>query len=438
MKNRSLLPCLALFCLLLQAAGAADFTDYGIAGSRSLPLGEGLDLFEYTLQSRSEPPLAQRLHVLEARPLTSPRLRLALASREGRIRGLQTTSGSLAWYKAQEPGLSVLAGINGDFFDMKAGGPLGLTMRAGRVLSSGEFPQGWVFGLTAEGRARIGRPVLTLSFSASREGQVLLADTPIQALNCLRGDVMDFQSRPDNAYQARLDNGLVLYTPDWYRATMAADGGYEVLLQVPGDLLPGIPLEGEVVGIHGRSRVTVAGTGAIPQGTPLRPGRMVLSAAGGAVQALRLLRRGDRVTITCALSPDWADIITCLGGGRPDGGPLLVQDGLPVPEDRSADDAPYFYAAHPRTAVAIRADGSCFFLIAEGYQPGIADGLTISALTRIALDLGAQTALNLDGGPSTTLVIPGADGCQVIPGAGPGSPETAVGNSLLFCLLPPD
>jgi hypothetical protein len=336
--------------------------------------------------------------------------------------------------EVRHPELRALAATNGDFFDISAGGPLGLTMQAGRLMMTSEFTQGWVFGLTADGQACIGQPKVELRISAARSGQEILSGIRIDALNCLRSDIESYRSTPSNAWQARQDNELVLYTPDWYRSTMALDGGYEVRLDVAGDILPNQLLQAKVSGIQGTGKLTLAGSEQVPQGTALSRNTMVLSATGEAIATLRQLKKGDEVSINCVMSQDWADIVTCLGGGRPDGGPLLVRDGRIRPDDRMVEDYQYFYVPHPRTMAGIRKDGSYFFLVAEGYASGLADGLTVQQLARIALDLGADIALNLDGGPSSTMALREGNGFSVISNsANPRRPETAVGNSLVFC-----
>jgi len=180
--------------------------------------------------------------------------------------------------------------------------------------------------------------------------------------------------------------------------------------------------------------VTLAGSDQVPQGTALSQGTMVLSATDDAIATLRQLKKGDVVSIDCVMSPDWADVVTCLGGGRPDGGPLLVRDGQIQPDDLLVEDYQYFYTANPRTMAGIRRDGSYFFLVTDGYTPGAANGLTVQQLARIALDLGANIALNLDGGPSSTMALREGDAFAVIlNSAGGRRLETAVGNSLVFC-----
>ena len=60
---------------------------------------------------------------------------------------------------------------------------------------------------------------------------------------------------------------------------------------------------------------------------------------------------------------------------------------------------------HPRTAIGVREDGVVLFLIVDGRQEGISEGMTTPELGKVFLELGATDAINLDGGGSTTLAI---------------------------------
>ena len=223
----------------------------------------------------------------------------------------------------------------------------------------------------------------------------------------------------------------MLYTSDWYRATMAQDGGREVALAVEGTLAPNGSLTGQVTAIHGPSTVTLAGSEQVPQGTALEKGLMVLSGTGRGMDALRGLQKGDQVTITSRISEDWADVVSCLGGGRPDGGPLLILDGQIQPEMTSVADYAGFYRKHPRTAAAIQKDGSLLLLYAPGYRSGESEGLTVAELSQILLSLGAQTALNLDGGGSSSMLIREGNALTA-PDGSVSLRETAVGNCLVI------
>lgn len=65
---------------------------------------------------------------------------------------------------------------------------------------------------------------------------------------------------------------------------------------------------------------------------------------------------------------------------------------------------------HPRTAVALDRTGRYLLVIViDGRQPGYSQGATVRELAQIVGERGGYTALNLDGGGSTTLAAQGAD-----------------------------
>ncbi len=76
---------------------------------------------------------------------------------------------------------------------------------------------------------------------------------------------------------------------------------------------------------------------------------------------------------------------------------------------------PYITQPQPRTAVALDEQGETLLLVVvDGRQPNYSEGVTIAELAGIVIDYGGYTALNLDGGGSSTLVVEGADGEPVI------------------------
>lgn len=58
----------------------------------------------------------------------------------------------------------------------------------------------------------------------------------------------------------------------------------------------------------------------------------------------------------------------------------------------------------PRTAVGIKADGTVFFVVIDGRQAPTSNGVSMSDLAALMVQRGAVTALNLDGGGSSTYV----------------------------------
>jgi hypothetical protein len=86
---------------------------------------------------------------------------------------------------------------------------------------------------------------------------------------------------------------------------------------------------------------------------------------------------------------------------------MLVQDGAYV--DLPADG--YIAQLHPRTAVGLSQDGRTLILVmVDGRQPNYSDGASLPELAAIMIEYGSYTALNLDGGGSSALVVEGADG----------------------------
>ena len=306
---------LALLLALPGLAFARAFSDYQLAAASNEEITAGLSLWQYDLQGRANPTLRQRLYVVEYQPGINPQLVPRVISREDLVPMLEPVRDSMLWLEAQGE-VRPLLGINGDFFDISAGGGLGLSIRGGRLYMSGEFPGSWSLGFDAGGRPRLGQPELQMTLSVQRQGQGVLQAQPIDALNCLRADVPRGGSQPRNAFDARQDNRLVLYTPDWGTSTNAQPGGVEVLLDLPGAVRPTGQLQGTV------REVLVTEASATPPAIPLpgmalTPGTAVLSATGQAADVLNQLQPGDAVTIDTGISPDWADIVTTVGGGPP-------------------------------------------------------------------------------------------------------------------------
>lgn len=89
------------------------------------------------------------------------------------------------------------------------------------------------------------------------------------------------------------------------------------------------------------------------------------------------------------------------------GNHMLLQEGeIVAPEDE---------ALHPRTAVAINSSGTKLWLIVvDGRQTYYSEGVTLWELAEIALEAGADIALNLDGGGSSTMVMRSDSGTNIL------------------------
>ena len=94
------------------------------------------------------------------------------------------------------------------------------------------------------------------------------------------------------------------------------------------------------------------------------------------------------------------------------GSAILVRRGMPVPVPKDAADNDGLY---PRTVAAIDKQGQKLWLIVvDGRQPFYSEGVTLAEMTQILLKLGVYTAVNLDGGGSTTLVVATPNGPKLL------------------------
>ncbi len=67
--------------------------------------------------------------------------------------------------------------------------------------------------------------------------------------------------------------------------------------------------------------------------------------------------------------------------------------------------APGDEARHPRTAIGLDKNGDLLLLVVDGRHGAYSRGVSYTELAELLLEHGAETAINLDGGGSSTLVI---------------------------------
>jgi exopolysaccharide biosynthesis protein len=88
-------------------------------------------------------------------------------------------------------------------------------------------------------------------------------------------------------------------------------------------------------------------------------------------------------------------------------GPALVLDGaMRVTSDEEVFFGTTIPEVHPRTAAGVDADGRLILMVVDGRQPE-SRGVSLEELATLMLEVGAVTAINLDGGGSSTLVVNG-------------------------------
>lgn len=273
----------------------------------------------------------------------------------------------------------VLAGINADFYDISgSGAPLGFLADNGKVVSSPREDGIWA----SIGLARDGIKLLdALGFAAeiSAPGG---ESFPISGFN---------KPHPKG-------NAVTLYDQHWGPTTPAAPAGLEApgpsadQLAPPGPpAMPGMVemeiQDGTVKAIH------------IPGGgTGLAPGVLVARATGkGAEFVLRHFQAGSPVGVSVGLATDISAYDAVISGK-----PLLVRDGAKcqgLSEHRGISG----HLPAPRTVIGSKG-GRAFLIVIDGRAPGVR-GMTLEQAADLALAMGLDVALNLDGGGSTSMAV---------------------------------
>lgn len=322
-------------------APAAGSAAYFTVDERTRPVAPGLDLTSF---DRYDARGWIRVDALTA-DLSTPGLRLDYAS-PGKVSSTAPLTSSLHRDRA-------VAGVNGDFFDIgDTGAPLGVGVDRQRGVLHGSST-GWVnsFTLDAQNAAAVARTYLEASIV--RRGK-----RPIPVTNLNSATVAT--------------NGIGLYTSAW---------GNDARNRV----LPGASARREVVVVRGRVR---ANRKALGQG-PIARDTMVLVGTGNGARQLRSLRRGTRVSVKYGVNTEATQV--AIGGGA-----FLLRRGDVV--------APPDPAMHPRTAIGVDTDKNQVIIVTVDGRQGHSRGLTLQETAVLLRRLGAEEALNLDGGGSSTML----------------------------------
>lgn len=360
-RSRKLLSILLSFTLLLSlvpAASASEALGDDLA-LRSTTLGQGAELAEGTFWSNTYSDLRQENYIVYT-PGTAV---TPIVTYGDYVTATSTVSTAAKALEAR--GLRVIAGINGDYFGMSNGVPLGTVMTDGvlRVAAA----ENYAAGFRADGTAILGVPSLRVQ-AESETGSFAIAS--VNQVRYSYGGIFLYSSE----FNARHSTG-----------TNAA--GYDVLCSVADGRLS----IGETLTLTVDEILPEAVDTTVPEGKYVLTSNLLSSEE--TLAPLRALSVGDtlRVTVTAA-DEAWNDVDYMIGALY-----QLVENGE-VCKDLEA-------GAAPRTAIGQRADGSIVLYTIDGRQKGYSIGATQTQVARRLVELGCVTALSLDGGGSTTMCV---------------------------------
>lgn len=275
---------------------------------------------------------------------------------------------------------NVVVAFNADFFDINdTGGPIGAAVAGGELVKSADDGSENVIAFDADGTASI----QTIGFTGTAVTEAATLD--LHGLNT-----------------TALPTGAIgVYTEAWGEASRArtADGSTAIVeVTIAGGVVTAItdaPTEGAIA-----------------------PGELTLVGREAGAVALAALEVGDSVAVEYAPAVEGEVPQTAVSGRQ-----ILVEDGELVP---NADQT-----RHPRTGIGVSEDGKTLYVITVDGRQAASGGYTLDELGTELLALGAHSALNLDGGGSSTLLTrnPGTEDLIAVNSPSDGV-ERAVGNGI--------
>jgi hypothetical protein len=301
-----------------------------------------------------------RTYVLSVDPSKGASVDVALSN--DRLAGLEKTSDMARR-------LGAIAGVNGDF-GFSSGRPVHPFVLDGELAQTSRA-FGVLFSLSADGSMRIGKPPKQeISITEVDSGETW----PIASWNNGRPTVGEL-----TAYTGA-GTGLDQPRPSTCSAR----------------LLPAGPQSSTGDGVTRTYSVDV--TGCFSSSLPTQDG-VVVSAAPTSDEAtfLRSLAPGETVEVSWSLGI--VGVTDAIGGDR-----MLVNDGKVALGACTGAVC----ARNPRTAIGITADGRVLIVVVEGRQSS-SSGMSLLELAQfMANRLGADVAMNLDGGGSSTMAVRGS------------------------------
>jgi uncharacterized protein YigE (DUF2233 family) len=274
---------------------------------------------------------------------------------------------------AERPDRHVLGAINADFWKNSPAmfTPVNIFVADGMTarLPSAPAPRA-VFGRTHDGSFFM-RPLtarLSVSAQGRRLSQVKLNE-PVTS------------------------SGAVLYDRLFGREISLKRFRRAYALELEGDrFVPNEPVTARVVEALELTSATVSGR------------KLVLGLHSGAASALGRLAPGSEVQLRLTVPEIKGPIELAVGGG-----PMLLRDGRLGIDWRQEKMIENFAADNqPRTAAGLSKDGKTLVLMTvDGRQPAVSVGMSLYELALYLREAGCWTAMNFDGGGSTTMVVRG-------------------------------
>lgn len=385
-----------VLCSFTAVAGAATNIISGEVSRTATELYDGVTKTAYSLSASSKYGL-QKFWTVEFDPMQSD-LYFDVVGGGTYATNVKTVSKTIAQFKADNPGKTPIAAVNGDLWMTSAHSrvlgkdhsykgysdsvttkvltvPRGFNMYDGEIITSAHMQQEtpyegafYSFGITEDGVAVLGNPQVSVTINNKTSG----AKAGTTGINRL----------PAN-------NALIMYTDRGCVSNYALSDAYEIIIDCDADytVCHGAKIVGKVTGITKPGEAK----------QEMKQNRIILTARGTRLSSLENFAIGDSVEISVSVTDSmgntevWRRMKNAVGGHIP-----VIIDGK---SKNSTNNT-----AYPMTVLGIKKDGKVVILANDGRQSGYSAGIKISQLDELCVELGIDTAFILDGGGSTAMV----------------------------------
>ncbi|QDP41483.1 phosphodiester glycosidase family protein [Radiobacillus deserti] len=273
-------------------------------------------------------------------------------------------------------GHRVVGAINGSFFQF--GQSMYLVSKNNKLLNAGVVSDGEEY--------YVNDPI---AFGIDKDGKGIIDYYNLDLTYTHDGKTFDITS----TNKQRLSQETILYTSDFSSTyTETNHYGTEVVVTLPK--APSLQFGGTYTG-----EVTAVRPYGDKTKTEIPTNGFVLSGTGVGSTNLSKVKVGDTISVSVDIDSKWKNSSFILASG-----PLLVENGH---VNLSMDPNSYRASERaPRTAVAIDSTRNrVFFVTVDGRQAGYSNGMNLTEFAKYLVSLGADRALNLDGGGSTTMGV---------------------------------
>jgi exopolysaccharide biosynthesis protein len=256
---------------------------------------------------------------------------------------------------------NALAVVNGGFFG-SAGEHLGTLVEDGIIRATGVYPTRPMFVITQNSQRLIGR--YNVSTALIADGTRI----PVSAKN--------YPFEPGK---------VIVYNDRYPIETLPQNGMYYYLIE--GGRMR--YYSASTSGLWLAPDVLLVATDIIPEANPLRQ-----------------VPDGAAVSLETRITDEAGQVIyaqSAIGGA-----PMLVQNGaVNITSDIDKVRADISKSERSRTAVGLTQSGTLLLAVVKEVESAGYGGVTLQALAQLMLDEGAYTAMNLDGGGSSAMVVAG-------------------------------